>query len=1237
MTFTKWQDAWGPSLWGGICLYDFPDTDQIAGPKGPLITSALYLAQDEPSAPVPANDKPYGVLGADSIGWAPRNTDPFDESGNLTCVVTTKTDASVERHELYFVRGDWAGRTLLVTKPPDPGGAAVHSELFGHINITGLAGKSVPAFVVFSLNGGGDIQSHNLALTDPSVLNAAVAWDNELGVTLQQCRFVSLETHGTIIVTVGPSSQFPGQQAFFLKSTFGAGSAGPAVELLVNLVPSDQYTLDLVDFHVVETHNRVLLFYYTVLDEVGDGSTAHLAYTPVHSGFTDEIPFSTEGVVRKPRVIATDVTPIRAPKGARRHPVTHEIIVGLQPTGEPIGNEVQWYLTRGYGDVLTNPPDVWNAEAHPYLYGGRLKEAAPTREVSILSVGWADPRQGGIFPVTATLKIGPVEPNSIDFLNTYRTDDGLNRDQLRLCLGNLYAPRAPKDSNPGGFQEIVGGFTAPMEHNETSRVGYNVFYDFLGATNILQLDDIQQAGLTIAQLGGNGTVTGGITPTQGIVKGALYFYDELARIEIPGTQQMNGASVAVSCWVFPEQSGRAGDADQFTIASRRGGDDDVWRLSWREDTQAFQWRVFTTPGGDRTVDSTSLGPLPEKHWYHVTGVFDENTLEMRLFVNGFIVADDDYPPGSTLAYSPAEDLSIFLGDDVDGAVRSSFQGRLDDFVHGTSDEMESQRVVAAFHYGLLGPDGPMRVSRTTNDPILQDKIVATAMHEAAQPGSGVYYTFALRKVALTPVEPIRHQAVIDVWRNNRSPGGGGPQYMGMLPPPWWTLDQRTAYPTDGMRGHTIEDPRESYELKVTPTSLQTPGFLGVYFVLREHLTTEPDRCQIIRGFCDPDFPASQAPYIASYNLVAQLDSGPRITSFDAVLRGDIVSDEAVVIAAAYDIGTFPIGATVSNIMYIFRQQDWGVSAFSTSNKSDVTTLMPPATTGGSFEARNYNTAYTTEPVGPVIRGLIARNVVPTSGWPTLVHEGIQVIFGVQSFAGGTVIPADAPQDQIVSNLHLIIPPEAVDVLSVGDFPLMTDGESRQIDEYEQGGLDPFIPLRFIEHPESRSTGDVLIIGRSGNRSQASGREGNGGLALYRVKAQGNWSLRIVSMVGFDWGPSETPTVGASACLSTRESDDEPPVVVHVSRLHPDRSDKYSTIYVSGEEATSGGWTPESVLEVTPVLRRNDRVATIVWFNYKITTRAFTDERTGPKIVVGDKYKYAVNLRWSLPGSTQDPT
>lgn len=1226
MAFTKWEFPWGSSLWGGNVSYQLPVSDPIGGPDGPAVTSALYLAQDGPSINNEANG-PFNIIGGDSLGWAPRNMDPFNEAGNITCIATTAVINFVTTHEFWFVRGDWSGRVARVTGQTD-GAGVVHGEMFGHTNITGLAGKPHPAFVFFSLDGSSNLQAYNMPLSDSSALNQSTVWDNELGVTLEQCRFASLETHGTVVITVGPSSAFPGQQSFFLKSTFGSGSAAPAVELLIDLRPSESHTLDLTDFHVVETHNRVFLFYYKVLDGSGNTSTAHLAYTPAHSGYGADLPFSADGIIRPPRVIVTGLKPISAPKGARRHPVSNEIVIGLEPEGTVNGDVIQWHLSRGYGDVLLDNFDVWDADNHVYLFGGRLKEAAPDREISILSVGWADPRHGGIFPITATVKFGEFVETAIDFENTYLTSQtSAFANKLRLCLGNLYLPREPEDTNPGGSHQLVGGHSADLEHNESVRVGYDEDNDFLQATNILELDDIQQAGLTVAKRGSNGVVEGGVTPTQGIVKGALYLYDSDAKITIPATPAMDTDSIAVSIWVYPELAGRQGETEYSIVSRTSGAVGYAWRLFWEETGQEFRWNVECSPGGSGTITSASLGVLPEKHWYHVTATYDLVTTRSQLFVNGFLVDENFYVAGSLIDYDSQENRDIVLG--RDSVSLNPIKGRLDDFVHGTHSDMQPQRAVASFHYGLLGPAGPMRVSRVFDDPELQDKIVATAMHEAPDQGTGVYYTFALRKIAISPVPGLENQAVIDVWRNDRTAGGGGPQYRGMLPPPWWTLDHRTGYPSDGIRGHKIEDLVQSFEMKVAPVSIATPEMLAVYFVLREPdgaQGAQVGRSQLLRAVCNPDIPSLAIAEVSSYSLVMQLDLDRKVTAFDVVLRSD---DEATVVVAARE-------TTTSNKLFIAREQNWGASAVGIVNERNVAALMPPINTGGSFDGHDYNVAYTIGANGPTIRGLIAREIVPGAGMPDLVHAGLQVIFGVQSYLGGSRIPANAPQDQMVGTLHVVIPPEAIDTLVAGDFPLVAGGEPRQLDEYEQGGIDPFIPLRFVPHPSS-TTGDVFILGRTGNRAQAVGRDGNGGLALYRTKAQGNWSMRLCCMAGLDWGPSESVTVGASACLSTITAEGIDPVVVHVSRMHPSRSDKFSTIYVSAEEAASGGWEPPSPGEVTPVLRRNDRMSALVWLDYKLNTRAFTDESTGPKIIAGSRYKYAINLRWSLPGSTQDPT
>ena len=162
MSFTKWEFPWGPSLWGGVCNYQPLPPGPEPGPDGPSVTSALYLAQDGPSILSEANG-PYNMVGGDSIGWAPRNMDAFNESGNVTCVATTAIIGFTLTHEFYFVRGDWAGRVARVTGAAD-GAGVVHGEMFGGTKVTGLGGKPHPAFVFFSVDGSGFIQSYNMPL-----------------------------------------------------------------------------------------------------------------------------------------------------------------------------------------------------------------------------------------------------------------------------------------------------------------------------------------------------------------------------------------------------------------------------------------------------------------------------------------------------------------------------------------------------------------------------------------------------------------------------------------------------------------------------------------------------------------------------------------------------------------------------------------------------------------------------------------------------------------------------------------------------------------------------------------------------------------------------------------------------------------------------------------------------------------------------------------------------------------
>src|SRR5690606_19120612 len=174
----------------------------------------------------------------------------------------------------------------------------IHAELFGGVGVTGIAGPPVPSFVMYN-HSGASIRSHNVPMTDLSTVNSVTVWNNELGVSVDDVRFVSFETKGTIIVAMAPSSANPAVPSFYLKSTFGSGPGATAKEIVVSLLPAGAVSVG-TRFHVVETHNRTLLFYYEVINALGISSVAYMAYTPIHDTYVDDLPFNAKGVVVSP-------------------------------------------------------------------------------------------------------------------------------------------------------------------------------------------------------------------------------------------------------------------------------------------------------------------------------------------------------------------------------------------------------------------------------------------------------------------------------------------------------------------------------------------------------------------------------------------------------------------------------------------------------------------------------------------------------------------------------------------------------------------------------------------------------------------------------------------------------------------------------------------------------------------------------------------------------------------------
>lgn len=1217
MPFTLWSFPFR-SLWGGgIDDTGYTLPEEPPGPSEQVIEGVFWLAQDQPGPSLPLGE----IRGADSIGWAPGNLPEFAEAGDITLGSYARLDQGGQT-DLWLVKSGLSS-SIAVRSGWSESPGPIHAELFGHQNVTGVAGAPVPAFVMFNQSEVLQVSAHNIPLTDLSTVNSSVIWNNELGANVSTFRFVSLETSGTVIVVMAPSSQDPAKQSFYLKSTFGSGAATPATEILVDLDPGEGFEVVPGRFHVVETHNRALLFYYEVSDTQGNSHVAFMAYTPVHDTFAPDLPFNVDGVISIPTVVLNNHRPIDSVKGARRHQVSNSLVVGVEPqeTTEQ-GLEIHWYATHGYGYTSFGPPAVWNEETHPHLFGGRLDAAAPDRKIRIISVGWADPRQGGIFPVVGSLELGEI-PTAADFRNFYRTDQQSNQVLKRTCLGALYVPRIPFDSNPGGQHAVRYGRAAALGHEELQRAGYHMASDFLEAEAVLPMDTIS-AGVTPAKRGPGGVVSGGVVPTAGIVDAALYFFDAAASVVIPNDGSLTNDGISFSCWVFPEIGANPQDPDDLTILMQEGGDDIAARLWWNEDDKQFKWRVVVLPGGNATITSSSLGPLLENHWYHLTVTYDEESQKAQMFINGFLVSENQFFGDSVMAHSTSSHQPVTIGADPTIQAFRSFKGRVDDVVVGLGKGKGHHIALATYHYGLLSKDGtPMRGARTT-DKDFQDQVMATV--SAQGPGaSGRLYTVSMRQVNMSSNPLLQHQYVFDVWKVER---GEKPEFMGLAMVAPSAFDRRGGVLTETLGAPSVHSTIESFEMRLNFGLFdeeQGSFWTLTYSVRGDETGGISPALHTYWQAIDLDNPVSSSKSAFTTALVARLTGDQELTALDTVVRDASGGTEKIHVILAVSDGT----ANGAHI-YLIQQNQFGVNALSTANKRAITDFMPDPSTSGSFFGRNYLTSFSgAEP--PRLRGIISRKLTEGMGVPSVLNNGVHLIFGLEATSGGSA----GKEDQIVSTLTVFVPPEAWDNLVVGNFPLPTNGQPRQLDEYGIGGIDPFIPLSWVQHPLG-PTGDSLILGRRGARIYADNvRDGNGGLMLYSVPREGFWGVRVCAAVGPSWGNGLNRTVGASATMSLRPGEDEEePINIYVSRPYPDRADKFSTVYASPEEASSGGWSPEDTSKsVIPVLRRNDHIATTMWTGHMIVTNNMTHESTGAPLKVGGRYRYGIVLRWSFPGST----
>lgn len=1204
MAFTLWGTYWG-DFWGGK-IDDLPvhTIEGFLPSLGEVDTGRLFLmgsiwkALDD--AGPGATTSRLEVTGGDSIGRAPGNLDAFRQSGDFTVFTyLDPTSANVAK----IVKSTSDGASTLVANIGFQA-KLVHGELFTNSNIDPTHDNK-PGFLFVGENTGSPPAFYygHVSLEDESTYLTGDFWDNELNADISECRLVTLPGHGTVLVAVGNSAAFPGQKSFFLKSSATANSQ-TATEIIVDLTLGSGLEVDLTRYHVVELRNGQFNFYYRVFDPVSSiESTAFFSYQPLHEGFSDTLPFSTNGVTTPPSIILNNYVPIVSVKGGRRHPVTNEILLGFVLGAEKDTDRIDWFAARGLGTFLDPVPLTWNSETFPHLFGGQLKDAAPDSLVGINSVGWAGTHMSASFPLVGNLVLGGIGTDDINFHNFYRPDKNNNQTAPRLLLGELYGIRRTGEACPEGVNIFRANHSSPLFTEATKMRGYDLGKDFFGAVSALKLQDLSSP--LVASIGPNATANNNVIPSVGIIKSGQSFVADDSQVVIPGDASLDGDGITISFWVYLELS--SAPAIRTILYKNGSVSSTAFKISWDEINQEF---IFQVKGGAIFVASP-IAPITENRWYHLSVTYDSVSGAIKLYLFGSLISSGNAGAGGP-SHIAASDI-VFGSTSSLAPGLNSFRGIIEDFAYSTStaDDFEIAR---AYAWGLTNVDGPVMVSRSLN--AAKSDFAAMTTCVTSTENLEEWFTFSARNVAIAGHSELTDQVVIDVWRNFRN--SGAPIYEGCYPIHPSIMDWASVIVAGKARRPVLNKVNTSLEMKVTTPDADKEYY--VYTPLFAHDPGNSDKFILFRTKMENASVESVS--VADQEIVID------VTPADP---NDFVSTYGIVETSA-GIYTFVAVANITGAphrVYVVRPGDAGVGAFTSSPYIEVADMMPFA--ANRFGAASYVTGYSATPaVSPVLHGIIGRELEAGMGWHSSNYDDIQLIFGLGSANGGTSIPFPN-DDVIVSTCAITLPRAAIDAAAPGAQISITD-KATQLDEYGFGGVEPFIPIDFIS-PQAGVTGDTLILGRSGVRSSnQANKSGNSGLSLFRIKREWNWSVIPVANMGMFYGSTHDYRTGASMCVSLGDGISSEQVQVHVCRPMQDRNDKFSTVVMDSDEFTDVGHTSLSIKTFNSVLRRSDNVPVPTWLDYSVHTRNFTDRGTGAVTFNGNSFSVTPILRWSNPGN-----
>ncbi|MEM1026511.1 MAG: LamG-like jellyroll fold domain-containing protein [Planctomycetota bacterium] len=187
-----------------------------------------------------------------------------------------------------------------------------------------------------------------------------------------------------------------------------------------------------------------------------------------------------------------------------------------------------------------------------------------------------------------------------------------------------------------------------------------------------KLDD--GAGSTVADSSGNGltgTLHGGTVTTgpDGVAGSAMQFDGVSDYVEITNAPNLQG-SVSVSLWAKSDTATwnnhgfLASKRAQFMLFPRQGTQD-VWMYA-RTDTATWKIAKFTAPGG-----------FDIQQWHHYAGTYNSATGDVKLYVDGQLMATDDQIAQDDTVGALASDTGVLTIGRDDGQSRY-FDGAISD-------------------------------------------------------------------------------------------------------------------------------------------------------------------------------------------------------------------------------------------------------------------------------------------------------------------------------------------------------------------------------------------------------------------------------------------------------------------------------------------------------------------------------------------------------------------------------